>query len=352
MTGPEHTPAPTGAETASLERRYRRLLVAYPASYRASKEDELVAVLLDHAQAEGRTRPSLEDRFDLLRGGLRARLNFGTVRVANGPWRHAVAVTTVMLPLFLALRALRPLSAFVGHGFTFPLWSGYGAPLWNQSGVQFDSIVADLLGGWIGAGAWVIAAVFVMLRRRRRAAIAATVGTVLEVAFVFDLITTHGPDHAHGVAVFVVIEVLATCLLWWPDGLTEGIGITGRRSLLAFMAFGTVLNLWSGTWWRGNERGLLVALAALVVLAPVARRNTHPGVAVRIVIIGVVVGLMLVIARQAGSVTEINSSYGSIALEIVLCLLCVVALAVAVVAPSPVPRESSAGGEFVPSSER
>jgi hypothetical protein len=59
-----------------LERRYRRLLVAYPAGYRERRGDEIVGTFLDTA-APGRSRPSLADAADLVAGGLRQRLGLG-----------------------------------------------------------------------------------------------------------------------------------------------------------------------------------------------------------------------------------------------------------------------------------
>jgi hypothetical protein len=59
--------------TDKLARRYRRLLFAYPRTYRRSRGDELLSALLDAAPA-GRTRPTMREAADLIRHGLRARL--------------------------------------------------------------------------------------------------------------------------------------------------------------------------------------------------------------------------------------------------------------------------------------
>src|SRR5262249_22164662 len=48
----------------ALERRYRRLLLAYPAEYRRERGDEIVGILLDDA-APGRTWPDWSDAADL-----------------------------------------------------------------------------------------------------------------------------------------------------------------------------------------------------------------------------------------------------------------------------------------------
>lgn len=68
--------------TTSLERRYRRLLRAYPAAYRRRRGDELLATLLE-AAAPRQRRPTLRETLSLLGGGLSARAG-----VAGGctPW--------------------------------------------------------------------------------------------------------------------------------------------------------------------------------------------------------------------------------------------------------------------------
>jgi hypothetical protein len=62
-----------------VERHCRRLLLAYPAAYRAQRGEELIATMLD-AAPPGR-RPTLADQLDVVAAGLRRRL--GTVRIAG-----------------------------------------------------------------------------------------------------------------------------------------------------------------------------------------------------------------------------------------------------------------------------
>jgi hypothetical protein len=57
---------------SALERRYRRLLRAYPAGYRKESGEEMLATLLEAAPA-GETWPSLRDARALVMGGLRVR---------------------------------------------------------------------------------------------------------------------------------------------------------------------------------------------------------------------------------------------------------------------------------------
>ncbi|MBA9006296.1 hypothetical protein [Thermomonospora cellulosilytica] len=55
-----------------LSDRYRRLLRWYPRDHRGDHEEEMLDVLLAAARP-GRTRPTLQEAVDLVRGGLRNR---------------------------------------------------------------------------------------------------------------------------------------------------------------------------------------------------------------------------------------------------------------------------------------
>jgi len=58
--------------SAVLERRYRRLLWAYPRTYRRRHGAEIVTTLLEMAEP-GQSRPAAAEALDLIRGGLRQR---------------------------------------------------------------------------------------------------------------------------------------------------------------------------------------------------------------------------------------------------------------------------------------
>jgi hypothetical protein len=57
-----------------LELGYRRLLRCYPRRWRDAHEDEMISVLLDQAEAEGRAHISLASALDLIGHGTEARL--------------------------------------------------------------------------------------------------------------------------------------------------------------------------------------------------------------------------------------------------------------------------------------
>ncbi|WP_182900498.1 hypothetical protein [Microbispora sp. H10830] len=117
--------------TTALERRYRRLLLAYPRKYRAAHGDELLDVLLESAEP-GRTVPVPREAWGLLAGGVRSRiahqatgnawadgLHLGITAVAAAnlaallPYLGAMPWWTLLSALaLLAILRGRPLPAF------------------------------------------------------------------------------------------------------------------------------------------------------------------------------------------------------------------------------------------------
>jgi hypothetical protein len=84
----------------ALERRYRRLLEWYPAEYRRAYGEEMIGVLMA-AASDGSKRPGLAGAFDLIRGGLRARLQAGWRTLASADWPDALAVCSIAVPVIL-----------------------------------------------------------------------------------------------------------------------------------------------------------------------------------------------------------------------------------------------------------
>jgi hypothetical protein len=91
----------------SLERRYRLLLAAYPAAYRAAHEEEMVATLLD-ASEPGQIDPSLRETWGLLVNGLRTRSRLA----AESGWR-ALSADATRLAALLLLASVVANSAFL-----------------------------------------------------------------------------------------------------------------------------------------------------------------------------------------------------------------------------------------------
>jgi hypothetical protein len=76
-----------------LERRYRRWLSFYPKSFRADREEEMVAVLIQGAHP-GQTRPRAREVVNLMTHGLRRRASGGRF---PSKWERAHA--NIMFPL-------------------------------------------------------------------------------------------------------------------------------------------------------------------------------------------------------------------------------------------------------------
>jgi hypothetical protein len=127
------------AEPSELERRYRRLLRAFPRGYRQHRGEEMLATLLEGA-GPGQTRPTAADIADLMQAALRERLGL-----------HAAP------DLQAALRLVGPFCLAVAAGFAVSSWSV------NPASPMFALV----------AGVWLMAVLAaVMLPRLTAAAIA------------------------------------------------------------------------------------------------------------------------------------------------------------------------------------
>lgn len=115
-----------------LERRYHRLLRAYPAEYRRARGAEIVGTYLDLA-GPGRRWPSPGDAADLLRGGLRQRLRAaGAADLVPGVRLAAVLafLTATALAGVWSVMELRPPPAQWGVPHAGPFVS-LGVGVWG-----------------------------------------------------------------------------------------------------------------------------------------------------------------------------------------------------------------------------
>ena len=87
-------------DSLALERRYRRLLAWFPAEHRREYAEDMISVLLA-STPQGRRRPRLADAFDLMTGGLRARLRRRGAGLSDARWPDALAVCSVAVPVTL-----------------------------------------------------------------------------------------------------------------------------------------------------------------------------------------------------------------------------------------------------------
>jgi hypothetical protein len=100
-------------DDARLERRYRSLLLAYPADYRKDRGDELVSTLLASAPP-GRRTPTIAEAFDLLYHGIRTRARV-TRRTLTGPAAADELVQAAVVSLTVA--AAVAVAVIVGVSF-------------------------------------------------------------------------------------------------------------------------------------------------------------------------------------------------------------------------------------------
>lgn len=95
----------------SAERAYARLLLAYPRSWRDVRGEEVLAVLLDGAEARGASRPSVAEAVDLVAHGLAARAGL----VLDQRTRELTATLALA-----SLAALAVLTLFLGEWWPWP----------------------------------------------------------------------------------------------------------------------------------------------------------------------------------------------------------------------------------------
>ncbi len=90
--------------TADLEQSYRRLLSCYPAEHRGTYGEEMIGVLLASARPDQR-RPGFAETLDLFGGGAKVRLRALLTGAPDPGWRNALALTTLITPILLAILA-------------------------------------------------------------------------------------------------------------------------------------------------------------------------------------------------------------------------------------------------------
>ena len=267
--------------TTPLERRYRRLLRAYPAAYRRRHGDELLTTLLDAAGPD-RVRPSRRDVVDLVRGGLRQRFR---LPVGKAP----VAVAVFAAFAFGALGA--GTGSFLGWCTTPPLrvdasaaqiaGLAVGEPYaggfsrdnrWQNRAVTIQAVDPRYIAGWTSAAAadrfaaagWTVepagGSAFIASRGAVRARVA---GPGPAAPAPGGAVTGPGPA-AEPVDVVIWPVVPAAV----PIGVAAGwlAGAAGGWLLVAWLAYRL---RGERSWARRGAVAMLVAVAILVLFRPV-----------------------------------------------------------------------------------
>ncbi|WBB67140.1 hypothetical protein [Micromonospora sp. WMMD812] len=250
---------------SDLERRYLRLLSAYPAHYRRSRGAEIVGTYLDLARPDQRW-PSAADAADLVRGGLRQRLRAaGAADLLPGVRLAAILafLTATVLAAVWSVLELRP------------------APT-SLSVPTAGPFVSLGIGAWI---AWLLAAVVHALAPGRwfRRAVALALLVTLALVPAAPLVGLPRPP------LFVLLPQVALGLvaLGAPEALPAplrvvpliGVGTValagGNVHLLSPDNFGGTYYLAS---WVLPQATVALLTVALLLAAGLALRADHRGV--------------------------------------------------------------------------
>jgi hypothetical protein len=160
-------------DSPDLERGYRRLLACYPRAFRREHAEEVLAVLMAGAP-HGQKRPRLAESADVFWSALKMRLRGPRPASENRPWADALAVFSLVAPLFLLLvdilNVALPYRFRLGARIPF-FPRAFGSPP-EIGGLRLLSVHIFT----ITVGAEVVIAVLVLLGLRW-AALAALVGT-------------------------------------------------------------------------------------------------------------------------------------------------------------------------------
>jgi hypothetical protein len=163
--------------TQHLERRYRRLLVTYPAEYRQDHESEILGTLLE-AAAPGQQRPSPREAAALLLGGLRTRARLAA-RSPRLMWSDGVRLGVLLILSGYASGGIRLgallvmwqlSSSAIGSRLGVGAW---GVPYWWSGGLPVTT------APWAAVGIASCLALMAVVRDRHRIALAAVAGAVV-----------------------------------------------------------------------------------------------------------------------------------------------------------------------------
>jgi hypothetical protein len=204
-------PESESAATDPQATAYRRILRRFPPAYRAEREEEMLAVLLECAEP-GRTTVSWAERLDLGRLAARA-----WTRTALGPSatarRDGAAVLAILLPLVLLFPAGRIAIGLVeakrAHFLRYFLQSGaWDAPAW---------------------GLWTVVAALVLVGLARWARWPAVAALAVYVALLGrQLVERDATTFAHASG-WLLAQVVAATLLWSPERASRGTALVRAR---------------------------------------------------------------------------------------------------------------------------
>jgi hypothetical protein len=233
-------------ELEELERSYQRYTRLFPPAYRAAREDEMLAVLLDTA-APGQSRATLPEALDLIGSATRQWLPH-VVGPDRASRRSAAAMLAVLLPAVflygagLSVRAVAALPATAVPGY----------------------LRADRY--WLVWLAWAVVNLLLLLRAPRWARGVAILTTVLYVALMSYSLWQRGPNPFAPAVAWLLVQILAATLLLRSFRVRRGFELVTRWWQLGVGSVAFALGL-SHFWWssnRGSSADWLLILVTLV----------------------------------------------------------------------------------------
>src|SRR6202044_869632 len=160
-------------DSPGLERGYRRLLACYPRAFRREHAEEVLAVLMASAP-EGQKRPRLAESADVFWSALKMRLRGPGPASESRPWADALALFSLVAPLFLLLVDI--LNVALPYRFQLGTRNSFFARAFGPHPEIGGLLLLSVHIFTITVGAEVLLAVLVLLGLRW-AALAALVGT-------------------------------------------------------------------------------------------------------------------------------------------------------------------------------
>jgi hypothetical protein len=225
-----------------LERRYRRLFACYPASYRATSEDEMLGVAMAGTKM-GQRWPGPGEIRSLILGGARMRLSGLWLAARTPAWRDGCAAFAFLAAALLAAITVRELTVRL---LPAAYW-GTGRVLGAASAVQLRLVLGGderLTAGWIiPAVIWPLVAVAAAMGWRKVTAVSGSAGAVVGAAV---LVIQYSSDPSSVVVAWWQFVLAVTAALaavtWLAAPADDGSGQRlSRRAMTAVAAAGVVV---------------------------------------------------------------------------------------------------------------
>ena len=274
-------------QAAGLERGYRRLIGAYPRSFRREQEDEMLAVLMA-GTPPGQRRPGLTESADVIISGLRMRMRRAGPGPASRGWADALAVFGVIAPLAVLLAALLEIAVpyHLPPASRSPWLFGSAHGIRELGGLSLlQSPGLDIV-----LGVQVLIAVLVLLGMRRLALVALAAATVCWLVTGFRGAAGFEQDPLQALAASAYL-LEAVALVASPDCRQVRRQLSWRHGVVLLLAAAAIQVLTmlydastpfartaqllratahSSSWWHGRQPGISGYVITAVVLAVVA----------------------------------------------------------------------------------